>query len=1072
MKSSSGSLIKRNRSSDFPDSLILSRKRHRPVVANVAYVQIKILGLPLISSVSGSSLGSIRLEPFRSYTIGRHHLKCEFVFEDRRVSKRHFQIRFDAVNRKVWIGDGMCLSDSTDSSRVSLNGLFVDGVKVARGEAVELRDASEVSLVCRNLDTCGSNMGSRIGFVVHRIVYKEEVIDEDAHKIGLERSFISDVECNRTVKRVNSLLYKCRQVLESTDPISCIQKCIMRRNYDSSRKSIGISTFTPSCDAEFPVGLDLSGVQVIAQSGKSSPADPVIQNSNAVHVVPEYSQNSHLKHADILGAKAVIDVAANGIKDLHSSPVIMESDPQPCEVVYVDSQECPIPPPGSKFCLNRLKGVSQGLLDHHVVSLPELLHPVESLSQIFIATFTCDILWFLSYCEISPFLPVTVACHDRTKCWSSSPNERILMPYSDYPNVTVVYPPFPESIAFGTDRKKLGIACHHPKLFVLQRDDCIRVVITSANLVPKQWNNVTNTVWWQDFPRRSTPDYAALFADSFGTEHEYPKSDFAAQLAGFISSLVVGIPSKAHWVTELTEYEFKEATGHLVASVSGVHSQKPLPITSSMYHLPDGYSATGFHKVKILGSIDTMVVGLGHLFQSRADSTGAKLKKLADFIGRCRENENGMLEVILRRNTNIKADANAVSVLVPDPEDICGLDGVQIGFLPRDVAKWVAPLSDSSMFRFSGYICPKEVLAAALGGSSGRVQLILYVSQGSAFSNISKIVESKHTFAICCMVALVQRCTGIWRLQEVLSQYKWPEELETDFFFGSSSVGSVNAQFLAAFSAAAGKTTPNICESEESDPDWGCWSASQELINPSIRIIFPTIQRVINSSSGIFASKYMLCFSEKTWQRLKNVNILHDAVPCPSDRVGIPMHVKVARRRFQSKRGGVPFGWVYCGSHNFSAAAWGRPLSSPNGISKLNRPAKINSVTGSRLHISNYELGIIFIVPPPNNTKEEKRHVSLDDIMLPFVTPAPKYRGSDRPATARAMKEAWIDQLSRPEKEIVVVDDSDELMEEDEEEEVPDEEDEVTEQPNGIENEEEGDKAYAEVLWCQVDDSS
>lgn len=48
------------------------------------------------------------------------------------------------------------------------------------------------------------------------------------------------------------------------------------------------------------------------------------------------------------------------------------------------------------------------------------------------------------------------------------------------------YPPFPEVIAFGEDHRKSGIACHHPKLLVLQRKDTIRVVITSANLGPKQ----------------------------------------------------------------------------------------------------------------------------------------------------------------------------------------------------------------------------------------------------------------------------------------------------------------------------------------------------------------------------------------------------------------------------------------------------------------------------------------------------------------------------------------------------------------------------------------------------------
>lgn len=36
---------------------------------------------------------------------------------------------------------------------------------------------------------------------------------------------------------------------------------------------------------------------------------------------------------------------------------------------------------------------------------------------------------------------------------------------------------------------------------------------------------------------------------------------------------------------------------------------------------------------------------------------------------------------------------------------------------------------------------------------------------------------------------------------------------------GSSSIGSINTQFLAAFSAAAGKRSLQFSESEESDPD-------------------------------------------------------------------------------------------------------------------------------------------------------------------------------------------------------------------------------------------------------------
>lgn len=95
---------------------------------------------------------------------------------------------------------------------------------------------------------------------------------------------------------------------------------------------------------------------------------------------------------------------------------------------------------------------------------------------------------------------------------------------------------------------------------------------------------MTNTVWWQDFPRRSTPDYSSLFAHlSYGEINENPKSDFVAQLAGFIASLVVDVPTQAHWIMELAKYDFGGAVGHLVASIPGFHVQS-IPYPSEAVH--------------------------------------------------------------------------------------------------------------------------------------------------------------------------------------------------------------------------------------------------------------------------------------------------------------------------------------------------------------------------------------------------------------------------------------------------------------------------------------------------------
>jgi hypothetical protein len=85
--------------------------------------------------------------------------------------------------------------------------------------------------------------------------------------------------------------------------------------------------------------------------------------------------------------------------------------------------------------------------------------------------------------------------------------------------------------------------------------------------------------------------------------------------------------------------------------------------------------------VKFLGSIEASVVGLSHLFQTAADSNGAQLKKLAAFLGKSCERAYGMSEIVLRRNKNVPADANAVSVLVPNPDEFSEGGNIYNAFL-------------------------------------------------------------------------------------------------------------------------------------------------------------------------------------------------------------------------------------------------------------------------------------------------------------------------------------------------------------------------------------------------------
>lgn len=337
------------------------------------------------------------------------------------------------------------------------------------------------------------------------------------------------------------------------------------------------------------------------------------------------------------------------------------------------------------------------------------------------------------------------------------------------------------------------------------------------------------------------------------------------------------------------------------------------------------------------------------------------------------------------------------------------------------------------------------------------MQLLLCVSKGPEFSQISGLIREEHLPPLCSLVASLKRCHGLWRLEEVLSHFKWPETLETDFIYSASSIGtSINPRFIANFASAAGKRSNQDFDSEESDPEWGCWTAGHELKKPSLSLLFPTIDRVKNGACGIQLSRHLLSLPEKTWQTLRYTGIFHDAIPHPYDRIGHPMHVKVARRRFESRLDGHSFGWTYCGSHNFSPAAWGQPLSPP---SKANP-------CGPRLHICNYELGIILIVPPSGTSKKANgRKHGIDDISLPFVIPAPRYKQSDRPATSLAMREAMAEACV-PQSNVLV-----DLLEETDED-IPDEDDEhVVELSDCSPEEKEEEKIYAEMLWGQVDSS-
>lgn len=82
--------------------------------------------------------------------------------------------------------------------------------------------------------------------------------------------------------------------------------------------------------------------------------------------------------------------------------------------------------------------------------------------------------------------------------------------------------------------------------------------------------------------------------------------------------------------------------------------------------------------------------------------------------------------------------------------------------------------------------------------------------------------------------------------------------------------------------------------------------------------------------------------------------------------------------------------------------------------------------------------------------------INIDDVKLPFETPAPKYKPEDRPATAQAMREALVEAQS------MAVDPLEEMNE------ISQGDADEYEQIIGDSEEGEEERIYAEMLWSQV----
>lgn len=424
-----------------------SRKRGKTIVDRTVLVETKHLEVPLRCGTAGSVSDSIRLEPDRPCSIGRSIDRCDFVYDDRRISRQHCQILYDAVLCKLYIIDGVLCSDIDSrlvvhefrkrlsyyehsiryrsvkqqlysTVRASLNGVFVNGVRIGKGMAMELSSGDVVTLICANRHSCTASI--RIGFVVQDIVFQEPSTEFDMEGLQFElykmlemspssqqsqgplssrsgckkvfaskvtSSFLSESKREHLITRTNCLLNRCAKILLSNDPVSCIQGLDIPGSLHSSSKGFNDILVRDRLHVEGVVPRRIKCLQFGREVGSELNND--LENFCL--------RGECLDQQDDAAVPSGSDIADNN-NLLRSSFNYTENDFPPvsdCVENKMKNRGSVGLPPGKNFYLNRLRFMHDKVSsDDTAVSLPELLYPVESILQMFIATFTSDILWY------------------------------------------------------------------------------------------------------------------------------------------------------------------------------------------------------------------------------------------------------------------------------------------------------------------------------------------------------------------------------------------------------------------------------------------------------------------------------------------------------------------------------------------------------------------------------------------------------------------------------------------------------------------------------------------------------
>ncbi|KAF4454539.1 tyrosyl-DNA phosphodiesterase 1 [Fusarium austroafricanum] len=186
--------------------------------------------------------------------------------------------------------------------------------------------------------------------------------------------------------------------------------------------------------------------------------------------------------------------------------------------------------------------------------------------------------WEFNYLHDIPFLmsafdPDTrhlVKVHLVHGFWKREDENRIALESAaaDFKNVSIHIAPMPEM--FGT---------HHSKMMILFRhDDTAQVIIHTANMISKDWTNMTNGVWKSALlPKTSNTQNIQSSPEDYpiGSGERF-KVDLLNYLKSYDRRKVVCRPL----TDKLTKYDFSGVRAALIASVPGTHNARDMSETS------------------------------------------------------------------------------------------------------------------------------------------------------------------------------------------------------------------------------------------------------------------------------------------------------------------------------------------------------------------------------------------------------------------------------------------------------------------------------------------------------------